>query len=49
MRSRFILIALTLVAMFSSSCIKEKLEVTYNKQETQIRSEEHTSELQSPR
>lgn len=36
MRSRFILIALALVAMFSSSCIKEKLEVTYNKQETQI-------------
>lgn len=36
MRSRFTLIALALMMLVSSSCIKEKLEVTYNKQETQI-------------
>ena len=36
MRNRLIIIALTLFPMFLSSCIKEKLETTYNKQESQI-------------
>ena len=36
MRNRLIIIALILFPMFLSSCIKEKLETTYNKQESQI-------------
>lgn len=36
MRNRIIITALLLVQIVASSCVKERLEVTYNKQETMI-------------